>query len=284
MRSQLHHYVPQFYLRRFADKVGRIWLWDRERDLTFNSTPKRVAARHNFYYLTEFARLGYDPHTMEKQFSDLEGQIALIIDNWLTLLGKMHPGELLPIPETNRQIISLFLAVQMLRTEEAREILKAFIISLQNRSAISEEEMQLCHLNLLWDEETIANLTERFSSSIWIFGRNNTRIPFVTSDNPITFRTENNRQWLKIWPTEQGVYAAFPLAPEIILFCYPREKKWKQFSSYDGCLSPIAFTEELVESENSGQVFMATRFLISPRADFRAERIFAKTIGTDTYA
>jgi hypothetical protein len=40
----------------------------------------------------------------------------------------------------------------------------------------------------------------------------------------------------------------------------------------------------MVESENSGQVFMASRFVISPRNNFDRERAFAKTIGTDIYA
>ncbi|WP_276571626.1 hypothetical protein [Bradyrhizobium sp. dw_78] len=40
----------------------------------------------------------------------------------------------------------------------------------------------------------------------------------------------------------------------------------------------------MVESENSGQVFMASRFVLSNRADFDAERAFAPTIGSDIYA
>jgi hypothetical protein len=42
--------------------------------------------------------------------------------------------------------------------------------------------------------------------------------------------------------------------------------------------------EGMVEGENTGQVFMASRFLISFRPQFDAERAFASTIGTDIYA
>jgi len=48
-------------------------------------------------------------------------------------------------------------------------------------------------------------------------------------------------------------------------------------------LSPVSFTEEMVESENCAQVFMASRFIISSRRNFDREREFAKTIGTDAY-
>jgi hypothetical protein len=40
----------------------------------------------------------------------------------------------------------------------------------------------------------------------------------------------------------------------------------------------------MVRSENSGQVFMASRFLFSNRGEFEEERAFAKTIGTNFYA
>jgi hypothetical protein len=49
-------------------------------------------------------------------------------------------------------------------------------------------------------------------------------------------------------------------------------------------LSPVMLTDEMVEGENNGQVFMSSRFLISNRAQFDAERAFAKTIGTEIYA
>jgi hypothetical protein len=37
----------------------------------------------------------------------------------------------------------------------------------------------------------------------------------------------------------------------------------------------------MIESENTGQVFMASRFVISVRGGFDREREFAKTIGTN---
>ncbi len=46
----------------------------------------------------------------------------------------------------------------------------------------------------------------------------------------------------------------------------------------------MTMTPEMVESENSGQVFMASHFLVSPKNDFQHARAFAPTIGTDQYA
>jgi hypothetical protein len=75
----------------------------------------------------------------------------------------------------------------------------------------------------------------------------------------------------------------FPMAPDIIMYCYPKESPWEMLDRFDCCLSPVVFTEGMVESENTGQVFMATRFVISSRDGFDQERDFAKSIGTDLY-
>jgi len=66
-------------------------------------------------------------------------------------------------------------------------------------------------------------------------------------------------------------------------YCHPKEPPWEKLGQFDCRLSPVTFTEEMVESENSGQVFMASRFVISSRDSFDREREFAKSIGTDLY-
>jgi len=80
-----------------------------------------------------------------------------------------------------------------------------------------------------------------------------------------------------------GVYSVFPLAPDIVMYCHPKEPPWDKLGRFDCCLSPVTFTEEMVESENTGQVFMASRFVISVQDSFDREREFAKTIGTDLH-
>jgi hypothetical protein len=80
---KLHHYVPQFHLRRFADSKGRFWVWDKAADRVFPSAPGGIAAETQFYRLTQYEMLGHDPLTMEKQLSALEGEVAKITGQWL---------------------------------------------------------------------------------------------------------------------------------------------------------------------------------------------------------
>jgi hypothetical protein len=117
---KLHHYVPQFYLRRFVDDSGRLWVWDRDNDRMFPVKPNSVAAENDFYFSDELAELGEDALTMEKQFSELEGEVALITSQWLDWLREVSHGEKIPIPDVNRELLSRHIALQFLRTADTR--------------------------------------------------------------------------------------------------------------------------------------------------------------------
>lgn len=122
-----HHYVPQFHLRRFRDERGRLWAWDKEGDRIFATSTGSVAAEKQFYRLTQYEPLGGDPLIMEKQLSEMEGEVSAITDQWLDWLSDMEPMDKVPIPAINRWIFARFLAIQMLRTLDTRELLSALV-------------------------------------------------------------------------------------------------------------------------------------------------------------
>jgi Protein of unknown function (DUF4238) len=280
---KLHHYVPQFYLRRFTDASGRLWLWERDQDRTFCTRPNRVAAENDFYWHEELAALGHDWLVMESQFSELEGEVAQITGEWLERLRDMKPMEKVEVPDINRKLVSLYIALQFLRTADARDILAAFAEQKVYGKPVADAEKRLLHLHMLWNERTYKGLAERIRNATWLFGRNPTASPFITSDNPVAFRTGDNAMWLKVGMYSDGTYSVFPMAPDIVMYCHPKEPPWEKAGRFDCRLSPVIFTEEMVESDNSGQVFMASRFVISSRDGFDREREFAKSIGTDLY-
>jgi hypothetical protein len=280
---KLHHYVPQFYLRRFTDASGQLWLWDRDRDRVFHTRPERIAAENDFYRHDELAAAGHDPLVMEKQFSQLEGEAAAITGQWLEWLREMKPMEKVEIPDINRELVSLYIALQFLRTADARDILAAFAEQEVYGKPVSGTEKRLLHLEMLWNNGTYRTLAERIKNATWLFGRNTTATPFITSDNPVAFRTGDNSMWLKIGMYSNGTYSVFPMAPDIVMYCHPKEPPWDKLGKLDCCLSPVTFAEGMVENENTGQVFMASRFVVSLRDGFDHEREFAKTIGTDLY-
>jgi hypothetical protein len=194
---RLHHYVPQFYLRRFANADGKFWAWDKPRDRTFLATPKTIAAETDFYWLHAFERMGHDPLTMERQLSDLEGEAALITAQWLSWTDLMAAGETIPIPTPNREIIARYIALQFLRTADTKETLGMMYELDHPGETLTEKDRTGLHTRLLWNLKTLEKFEKHIAEAIWVFGRNKTATPFWTSDNPVAFKTGNNKMWLK---------------------------------------------------------------------------------------
>lgn len=280
---KLHHYVPQFHLRRFADERGQLWAWDKQSDRIFRTSPGGIAAETQFYRLTQYEPEGHDPLTLEKQLSQMEGEVTLITDQWLEWLRQMQPLDKVPIPRINRWIVARYLAVQMLRTLDTRELLAAIVENERGKPVDAQEAREL-HTELMWNPQVVEKFTKRFMNSMWIFARNDTATPFLTSDNPVSFRSPDNRQWLRSLILVPGAYLVFAMSPDVVLYCHPRVGAFRKLGKFADRLSPVVLDDGMVESENSGQAFMASRFVISNRQDFAAERAFAQTIGTDTYA
>src|SRR5256885_16473564 len=100
---------------------------------------------------------------------------------------------------------------------------------------------------MLYSGGLVETITERLQESIWVFSRNTSSIPFWTSDNPVAFKTGDNRMWLK-GPgiLNEGSYAVFPLSPSYIL--YAKEPTyWARSEQFDCCLSPVQMSPEMVE-------------------------------------
>lgn len=280
---KLHHYVPQFHLRRFADSEQRLWVWDRDGDRVFRAKTNSVAAETQFYRLTQYEVDGHDALEMERQLASIEGEVAIITGQWIEWLRDMDALDQVPIPQMNREIVSLFLAVQCLRTADTRDIL-ARLTHADSGTMPTADEARRLHTELLWDEELVQTLSDRIQKSHWLFARNDTSTPFMTSDNPVTLRSADNRRWLRAGIYTPGTYLVFAMAADLILYCHPDEAPWTQLNRYADRLSPVEIDRGMVESENSGQVLMATRFLFSSRNSFDAERDFAKSIRSESVA
>lgn len=280
---KLHHYVPQFHLRRFADAQGRLWAWDKQADRVFRTSPGGIAGETHFYRLTQYEADGHDPLTLEKQLAEMEHEVSMITGQWLDWLPQMDALDRVPMPRINRWIVARFLAVQILRTLDTRELL-AVLAEHDGGEPVDEREARELHTELMWDTRTVRALTKRFMRSNWIFARNDTATPYVTSDNPVSFRSPDNRQWLRSIVLVPGAYLVFALSPRAMLYCHPRVGPFRKLAKFNNRVSPVVLDDAMIESENSGQVFMASRFVLSTRSDFDAERAFLPTIGTDTFA
>lgn len=267
---KLHHYVPRFYLDRWLDRDGRIFVFDRESPRVFRSTPGSLAAEQQFYRLDDFAAVGLDPLVMERQFAEVESGARDVSENILRLVRDGSRGDQCVVDGGDCEVLALFVALQHLRTRMTRDVLSW----LSGPRALNEQEIRGLHVHALWDEALVAQFHEWISRAVWIFGKNETSKPFVTSDHPVAFRTSDNKMWLRI--PNRHAYIVYPLAPDVVLYCFP-ESIGLQPELWDLRISPVTFTPELVESENLGQAFVASRFVYSCDGDFAHVHEFART-------
>ena len=282
---KLHHYVPRFYLKNFCDQSGRLWVWDKVTRKVYRISADNVAAGTHFYRIPEFVGTEVDPLFLEKDLAALEANTSGVLQESLPLLETMTTRQFLQMGDEERWTLSSFMAVQFLRTAEQRDILAMF--ALTNgfyKDGLTPDEKINLHAYMLCRGDLVKSISDRIFESIWMYARNTSKTPLWTSDNPVAFKNADNSIWLKgpgIFSS--GSYVVFPLTPKYVLYCHEPEH-WSALKEMDSALSPVELTDEMVLHENSGQVFMATRHLISRHNEFSWADEFVESIGTDIYA
>ncbi|MEC4763826.1 DUF4238 domain-containing protein [Mycobacterium sherrisii] len=107
--AKLHHTVPQFYLRGFADTSERITTVKLPGEKRYTQVVKKTAATNHFYSIDGHPQ-GSD--VFEKSLSDMEADAALVFD---TIKGGTWP-----LSEEQRGTLATFMAVQRVRGPDHR--------------------------------------------------------------------------------------------------------------------------------------------------------------------
>lgn len=104
-RTKLQHYVPRFYLERFANVNGYVWTYDISTGQSRAAKPQTIGAETNFYSPIQADGTRFDD--IEQWFSKVEAAAASLFDplrNGRRLIG------------ADRDAMSLFLAAQYFRS------------------------------------------------------------------------------------------------------------------------------------------------------------------------
>lgn len=218
------HYVPQIYLESFTDNA-KCYVYNKNNGKHFPTTPRNILARR---YLYDFDFLKYkdvlankaeinienfpSEQACEKILGEVEGfykRIQNNIDsnyNWFENYF-------------NRLIVYQLIAIQMVRTPQAKKIL--FDTYKNIKPDISEELENLFFLKEIIDTincKKVPVVLEWFLQdfSNLRIGINTTKIPFITSDNPVIFIPGRK---------EKGNYEVFyPITPNRCILLCPYKK------------------------------------------------------------
>ena len=256
------HYVSQFYLKKFTYDGYRLFVFDKFVKETFPSNIRDIAGENHFYDLPDdFVDKNTDPQIVEKALAVFEDDFSVWINDALKNINNEKR-----ISPKLRVHLSLFLTIQMLRTREARnfqieaveKLSKSFLdfAVQQARPDISPKDYQieydpkktpLLQASQIFDLETVGTFAEVLYNHIWLIGKNGTKQPFYTSDNPVV----KNAHKRAIGIASEGVEIAFPLTPNLILIL--RERSFfKKLKGLDSTVIPLS--EDNVTYYNSLQV------------------------------
>lgn len=251
----------------------------------FNVAPNKIAAETHFYRLPESWSEFTDPLIIEKNLSQLEANSSRIIEKIKNEIDNSEIDRKLSISQNEKLILSEFIATQYFRTLELRELLMYFLKDEELiEDNLSDDEKKSIQFHILAESEILEKLEESIYNSIWIFAKNVSHNPLITSDHPICMKTKNNKMWIKgIEPLIDGSYIVFPITPKLILYC-KEFNYWSMLKDFDLSISPIQLDADMVDHENSGQAFMSSRFLFSPQNEFYEIQEFISSIGTNKYA
>ena len=122
------HYVPQMYLRRFADSHGHVYVYDLERKQSYRNLPRKFAFEKYFYDLdlssTYEILEEYSPFLTEEQRRNLSNE--QLVEDWLsgiegaanTVLDQLESGK--TTAEVDMVPIASFIYTLSKRTRQRR--------------------------------------------------------------------------------------------------------------------------------------------------------------------
>lgn len=289
-----HHYVPQFYLRSFADTAGLIWVFDKITQRTFHTSTRNVAAQQQFHTMSPLtdeskqslaataASSGMDVETLadpllvERKLAEFEAIYSGIYHAMLEEIEQT--GQL---TQNHRAETAEYLAMQILRTAETRQLVKEIGESVYDavlglkaanlRVRFNEERAAMEHMGLMFSPLR-TQLADLLLAHIWIIGRNTTATPLYTSDNPIVKQghVSDTLGVLQGW-NSPGIEIAFPLNPTFVLRLYAHQK-FGDLEPFDGRQQDL--TPQEVEALNTLQVVQCWRQIYCRDASFQlAERL-----------
>lgn len=213
-----HHFVPQFYLRRFSTNERSIVCYHKRSGRLITCAPiKGQCAVDNFY--------AWDDR-VEKALSTIEGQAAKIFRN-------IEKNETLPSKySTSYQELMLFIALQSSRTQlSGRESddMGDYIAKLMAKGKPEFQDIDLENIRIgskfpaALPMQIAANgytILNELESCLLI---NNTSIPFMTSDNPVFFYNSqrSNIDWQGIiGMSSVGLQIFYPIDNKRMVYLY----------------------------------------------------------------
>lgn len=316
--TKKEHYVPRCYLKHFEADNGKIKVFDKK---IMQVREQRIleVAMENYFYDIDFAELSKkatpdelkkirselqkivgsdnwdiiqsvldDKKHIEKFYSQLEVIYSLLLGN---VISKSYGGNswvmnnCYAFSNEEKELLSLFVAIQIIRTKTFREDIGEMIEKLYqtlayksqmfDKDALSKENFEvsidkdfvkLQHSSMILDSDMAIKIAESLSKHIWVVYVNKTNNPFYTSDDPVARIPHKHDKYMSYSGlSSEGIEIVFPISPNLLLAMYDT----KTFSS---CFTDRQFItidrKDMIDYFNQAQVSNSYRCVFSQEENF----------------
>jgi len=277
--SPNQHYVPRLLLKHFVFSGSRVYIFDKITGRSFSNTIESVASEPCFDDCT----VDGAPFPIHQLLKRIEDSSAPIIDRIV------EARSLRALGGSDRRMLALFAAVQMLRTKARREGLTHLIDDV--RSAVEHagiDPNKVQGFEFLDGKQTrvaaitsLPVLARELMSCLyhkyWILHSTTPERPFYISDNPVALFNLKEHPFLSTLGLRvPGIRVYLPISSTLCLgfLCPTIGVPWRtRLFGQTVELSPAN-----VEHINSLQVLNSERFIYSQRDDFDLVRAVLQQI------
>jgi hypothetical protein len=298
----IQHYVPKFLLREFSTgKKDQIFVYDKHTQKEYPTNVKNIAAERDFY---NYEVDGVE-HTLEPKLAALESKAKHVIQQ---LLRSQNINVLTPL---DRTILSMFMAVQFIRTRAAREFMRSAVDgiyeAIKSKGRGDPDWLKAVDTfvgdNLTearrrqFEVEQVESAPQSFAHHVlakqWLLCKSDSRHDFILGDHPIGLQnTESHNRPGSLGLASQGIEIFMPLSPRfcLMLICPTVMARLKVLSGrgkgalYDElklasdvyrCAimgETLDFVTENVINANSLQIMFSERYVFARSSNFELAR------------
>lgn len=267
------HYVPKFYLKNFSNMEKNkyfIYCYDINQNKKYVANIKNIAEEKHFYKIGN--------QNFEEDFQKSEKITAPIIQN-LSKYKKTKPLNNIK----KRSQLSIFMAIQFLRTNEMRKTMLEQNSKISNYLENFELVKDMENINKMLGEQYIKhhqigiihdltqNLTHEIFFKKWILLKNKTQTPFWTSDNPIVRYNPHG----KIGFGCSHIHIFYPITPKLCL-CLVDPTKYSNFEEKEEFSEENAIFNIKRTSSSNLKNDKKIKLINNLQAKFATKHIFSK--------
>ncbi len=292
-----HHFIPQFYLRRFAsiEPDEKIWTYDIELEEGRTSTIENTAYEKYLYSVT--LENGQRSDEVEDFFSKIEAKAAPIFNKLI---------ESKPLTDQERASFASFMALMYLRTDSFRNqyaeiMMNAYQLKMyataqhdgafqnlikdyqRDQGPLTKEEIKSLKEGMLNPQKFIVSVDKEWSLQALKFYEKFCPIFYkmcwsiLLAPEPHYFITSDNPLFFDVPPAYQHPFYGGGLIHKKVQLTFPLSQKTCLMATWDKELPrEIKIKSSMVKQINKIRSVSARRFLFGPRRDIGIERLGKK--------